>query len=168
MEFTFRRWNTSMERTLHGRPACRPAQDCRRLRTGPPDSPGAAVCLPARPCPPRCQAVESDVVLQRTAQDSRPRSALLDQTCSGRRAHLARLCHWQGRLHGPGKVSDATRSISEPISTLGCTLYKLLTGQAPFGSPQYTTHAEKLVGHLKGTPPPLRELRKDLSPNWLR
>ena len=65
----------------------------------------------------------------------------------------------------PEQVSDAhSVDIRADIYALGCTLYKLLTGQAPFGSPQYTTHAEKLVGHLKQTPPPLRELRKDLSP----
>ena len=65
----------------------------------------------------------------------------------------------------PEQVSDAhSVDIRADIYALGCTLYKLLTGQAPFGSPQYATHAEKLVGHLKGTPPPVRELRDDVSP----
>jgi len=63
----------------------------------------------------------------------------------------------------PEQVSDAhSVDIRADIYSLGCTLYKLLTGRAPFGGPQYKSNAEKLVGHLKETPQPVRELRADV------
>ena len=65
----------------------------------------------------------------------------------------------------PEQVSDAhTVDIRADIYGLGCTFYKLLTGQAPFSGPQYKTAAEKLVGHLKETPPPVQLLRSDTPP----
>ncbi len=65
----------------------------------------------------------------------------------------------------PEQVSDAHAvDIRADIYGLGCTLYKLLTGQAPFSGPQYKTNVEKLVGHLKETPPPVRQLRSDVPP----
>jgi len=65
----------------------------------------------------------------------------------------------------PEQVSDAHAvDIRADIYGLGCTLYKLLTGQAPFSGPQYKTPAEKLVGHLKETPPPVQLLRTDMPP----
>ena len=64
----------------------------------------------------------------------------------------------------PEQVLDAhSVDIRADIYSLGCTLYKLLTGHAPFGGPQFKTNAEKLVGHMKETPQPVRLLRTDVS-----
>jgi len=64
----------------------------------------------------------------------------------------------------PQQVSDAhSVDIRADIYSLGCTLYKLLSGRAPFTGPQYKSHGEKLTGHLRDTPPSIRLLRTDVS-----
>jgi formylglycine-generating enzyme required for sulfatase activity/serine/threonine protein kinase len=63
----------------------------------------------------------------------------------------------------PEQASDARSvDIRADIYSMGCTLYKLLTGCAPFSGPRYKTVAEKIVGHLKDTPRPLQEMRADV------
>jgi serine/threonine protein kinase len=51
--------------------------------------------------------------------------------------------------------------IRADIYSLGCTLYFLLVGRAPFPE---SSAAEKIAGHLGRTPTPLTELRTDLAP----
>jgi formylglycine-generating enzyme required for sulfatase activity len=48
------------------------------------------------------------------------------------------------------------------IYSLGCTFYKLLTGQAPFEGPEYPTRDKKLAGHLLKAVPDVRTLRPDV------
>ncbi|HUY88437.1 MAG TPA: FHA domain-containing serine/threonine-protein kinase [Pirellulales bacterium] len=47
------------------------------------------------------------------------------------------------------------------IFSLGCTLFKILTGQTPFGG---ATLAEKLLARTKQDAPPVSDLRKDVPP----
>jgi hypothetical protein len=44
--------------------------------------------------------------------------------------------------------------------SLGCTLYYLLSGAAPFSGPAYDSPASKLKAHLVDAPRPIRELRQ--------
>ncbi|MGL6225038.1 MAG: serine/threonine protein kinase [Thermoguttaceae bacterium] len=47
------------------------------------------------------------------------------------------------------------------IYALGCTLFFLLTGEAPFDGPDYSSVRKKLLAHLNGNIPPIRRFRSD-------
>lgn len=60
----------------------------------------------------------------------------------------------------PEQVTDSkTVSIRADIYSLGCTLFKLLTGRAPFADGQHTTAFAKMTAHVSTAPPSLSNLQ---------
>jgi PAS domain S-box-containing protein len=49
--------------------------------------------------------------------------------------------------------------IRSDLYSLGCTLFKLLTGSAPFSGPEYETLYQKLMAHAEIPAPPIRQHR---------
>ena len=63
----------------------------------------------------------------------------------------------------PEQVSDShSVDIRADIYSLGCTFYKLLTGQAPFAGLRYQSSVEKMTAHLRDPVPPVGSLRADV------
>ncbi len=59
----------------------------------------------------------------------------------------------------PEQASDSRSvDIRADLYSLGCTLYKLLSGRAPFSGPEYRTTLDKLNAHLHQPAPPIRRL----------
>ncbi len=63
----------------------------------------------------------------------------------------------------PEQANDSHAvDIRADLYSLGCTLYKLLAGRAPFEDPTHATLSAKLRAHERETPPPIGGYRRDL------
>ncbi|NLS91591.1 MAG: protein kinase [Planctomycetaceae bacterium] len=63
----------------------------------------------------------------------------------------------------PEQVADThSVDIRADLYSLGCTFYKILAGQPPFGGVQYSSSFDKMMAHRKETPPAIQEFRPDL------
>lgn len=60
--------------------------------------------------------------------------------------------------------SSATVDIRSDLYSLGCTLYYLLVGNAPFGG---TNAFEKMIAHVQEAPPKVSDIRRDVPPEVL-
>ena len=67
----------------------------------------------------------------------------------------------------PEQINDSRNvDIRADIYALGCTLYKLLSGRAPFAVEAHTTAFAKMNAHVSETPEPIKNLRPGM-PNEL-
>jgi len=63
----------------------------------------------------------------------------------------------------PEQAADSrTVDIRADLYSLGCTLYKLLSGQGPFSGPAYHGTLEKMHAHVHQPAPPIRQLVLEL------
>ena len=63
----------------------------------------------------------------------------------------------------PEQVTDSRDvDIRSDLYSLGCTLFKLLTGRAPFESDKHTTAFAKMNAHVSQRPPAITDFRNDV------
>ncbi len=68
-----------------------------------------------------------------------------------------------GDYIAPEQVDDARGADHRAdIYSLGCTLYYLLAGQAPFGDPKHPTFVKKVMAHTQEPAPDIRQVRHDV------
>ncbi len=63
----------------------------------------------------------------------------------------------------PEQVTDSSKvDVRSDLYALGATLFKLLTGRAPFADDKFSTAFAKMTAHVSATPPSLRKLRREV------
>jgi serine/threonine protein kinase/Leucine-rich repeat (LRR) protein len=90
--------------------------------------------------------------------------ALLDSGQTGNE-NLTGDCQLMGTIDyiAPEQAGDSHAvDIRADIYSLGCTLYRLLVGRAPFSGPQYSSTLKKLMAHAQTPVTPAHQLRPDL------
>ncbi|NUQ61628.1 MAG: protein kinase [Pirellulales bacterium] len=91
--------------------------------------------------------------------------ALLQSGVSGRDMTGSEQAMGTADYIAPEQVQDAHHvDIRADIYSLGCTLYKLLAGRAPFSGKDYHSSFDKLQAHVQRPVPPIRELRPEVPP----
>jgi len=69
----------------------------------------------------------------------------------------------------PEQIADSRSvDIRADIYSLGCTLYKLLSGRTPFSGPKYKTAGQKMAAHLRDPVPPIGQFRAEVPPEVVR
>ena len=91
------------------------------------------------------------------------RFALMDQP--GEEITATGLAMGTADYIAPEQVVDSRHvDIRADIYSLGCTLYRLLAGQAPFGNGQRLSAVAKLYAQVHDSVPPLGDIRPDMPP----
>ena len=85
-------------------------------------------------------------------------ASLDDEEMTGSPARIVGTADYMApeQTHNPNQVD-----IRADLYSLGCTLYKLLTGKAPFTGPTYVSAVKKLLAHAQASVPPIRDHRSD-------